>query len=287
MAHGDERARCQRLPQGAWLEALLDPGVTLHFESYGYMPLPSDWGFVDRSVPEHLVYAVIENELSAQVAGRSRRLRSGGFCLLPPGTHHTFIHAERHRPVTLHYFRLELRRHGAALHLARTPVILEAAPILRQHLERLHDDRQSGDPDGSVRVKASLALLFSNAFRLAEASSGIGGVLSVTQRSQLYDLVREPGGSRLQPADLAHHMELSLDYFTRLFRRTFGVPPRRWLVEQRINDAATLLADSRLHVSQIAHELGYRDVYQFSRQFKVVAGVSPRNYRRRAQAISS
>ena len=268
------------LSSDAWLEALLDPAVSIRFVTYGYTPLPAEWGFADRAVPEHLVYAVVERELAAEINGRSWRIRPGGFCLLPPGTRHTFAHGENSQPVTLHFFRLELLLAEAAVHLDRAPVVLEAGPSLREHLERLHDARQSGDA-AVVRTRANLALLFSCAFRLAEGPPTARPALSDEQRSRLYDLVRQSAGRRLGPSDLARHVDLSLDYFTRQFRETFGMPPRRWIVEQRINVAAALLADSTLHVSQVARQLGYPDIYQFSHQFKQVLGVSPRAYRKR------
>lgn len=268
----------------AWVEALLDRDVRIRFETYGYARLPAGWGFTDRRVPEHLVYAVANESMTAEIADQSSRLTPTSFCLLPPHTPHTFGHADPSRPVTLHYFRLELRRRGVALRLDHAPVVLQAAPSLREHLERLHDDQQSASRYASLRVRASLALLFSSALQLADAGSTNIGTLSHRQRAQLYQLVREERRARLQPAELAGYVGLSADHFTRLFRHTFGVAPRRWLVEHRVSEAATLLTDSALTVSEVARELGYPDVYQFSRQFKQVTGASPSEYRRRSDA---
>ncbi|MFW6059841.1 MAG: helix-turn-helix domain-containing protein [Phycisphaeraceae bacterium] len=292
MNRGSEKptARPRTLPRDRWLTALLDPAVALHFETYGYGPLWPSWGFIERRVPEQLVYSVVGRELTARLwtgrTVRDWRLPAGGFVLLPPNTRHTFAHADRHRPVALHYFRLALQRSDTTLRLGGAPVVLHAGATLREHLERLHDDRQSGGVDATARLKASLALLFSSAFRLDEAQPTAAPMLSYAQRRDLYDLVRRQRGARLRPADLARRLNLSADHFTRLFRRTFGVPPRRWLVEQRIRDATTLLVDSTLNVSQIADELGYPDVYQFSRQFSAVMGMSPRAYRQRRHGES-
>jgi AraC-like DNA-binding protein len=68
-----------------------------------------------------------------------------------------------------------------------------------------------------------------------------------------------------------------------VFRRSFGVSPRRWLMQERIRLAARRLCDSTMSVSAIAQDFGYADVYPFSRQFKDVMGQSPLAYRRHAQ----
>ena len=39
------------------------------------------------------------------------------------------------------------------------------------------------------------------------------------------------------------------------------------------------LEESELSITEVAHQLGYPDVYLFSRQFKTIMGVSPRAFR--------
>jgi AraC-like DNA-binding protein len=52
-----------------------------------------------------------------------------------------------------------------------------------------------------------------------------------------------------------------------------------FIVEARLNRARQLLLESTLSVSQIADELGYEDVFFFSRQFKERTGRTPTEYR--------
>ena len=46
--------------------------------------------------------------------------------------------------------------------------------------------------------------------------------------------------------------------------------------------ARNRLRNSSATLETIAHELGYRDVYFFSRQFKQKTGITPNNYRNHA-----
>src|SRR5579875_3303698 len=178
------------LPPAEWLAALLDPTVTLRFLTYGYSRLAATWGFTNRRVSEHLVYAVVDQTLTATVGGRSWRLPAGGFCLLPPETPHTFAPADVRNPLLLQWFRLEMRRGDRTVQLAHPPLVLYSAPTLREHLDRLHDDHNSISRDTDVRIRSSLALMFSAAFRSAQAPS-TSGELSYPQRRRLYELLRQ------------------------------------------------------------------------------------------------
>jgi AraC-like DNA-binding protein len=72
---------------------------------------------------------------------------------------------------------------------------------------------------------------------------------------------------------------ISTAYACRLFRRFGEQSPYRYLLRQRMSLAADLLTHERLQVRQAAARLGFADPYQFSRAFKRVAGVSPRDFR--------
>ncbi|MCK2169525.1 helix-turn-helix domain-containing protein, partial [Thalassospira xiamenensis] len=48
----------------------------------------------------------------------------------------------------------------------------------------------------------------------------------------------------------------------------------------KITRACYLLDITDLSITQVAADLGYDDPYYFSRQFKKVMGVAPRDYRR-------
>lgn len=78
--------------------------------------------------------------------------------------------------------------------------------------------------------------------------------------------------------ELARVAGLSAHYFSRAFRRRYGLPPHRWLLQQRIDRAKRLLA-GRLPLAEIALELGFVDQSHFGACFRAIVGVSPGRYR--------
>lgn len=72
----------------------------------------------------------------------------------------------------------------------------------------------------------------------------------------------------------------------RAFVAYLGCSPQQYIIEARMRRARMLLTESGNNIGWIADQLGYRDVYFFSRQFKRVHGCSPSEYRRRQGAGS-
>jgi AraC family transcriptional regulator len=68
-------------------------------------------------------------------------------------------------------------------------------------------------------------------------------------------------------------------HFARLFRRSTGMPPHRFVVRKRIASAITLLAASDLSVARIARTVGFRTPSHFTTVFRRVTGISPSAYR--------
>lgn len=79
--------------------------------------------------------------------------------------------------------------------------------------------------------------------------------------------------------ELAGRCELDPSYLCRLFRRFDRDTAYDRLVRRRMDIAAARLYGSRATIKQIAHECGHPDPYNFSRSFKAVFGMSPRQFR--------
>ena len=85
--------------------------------------------------------------------------------------------------------------------------------------------------------------------------------------------------SPLSLAQLAQAAGLGVRSFTRRFRRATGMSPLQYLLQLRINEAKSLLLHTNLDINEIAWRCGWQSASLFSRQFRLRAGMSPRDYR--------
>ena len=67
-------------------------------------------------------------------------------------------------------------------------------------------------------------------------------------------------------------------YFRRLFLNTFGVSPKEYIIQKRIEYAKTLLSSEAFSVSEVAALCGYAEPCHFSREFSKRVGTPPSQY---------
>jgi AraC family transcriptional regulator len=79
---------------------------------------------------------------------------------------------------------------------------------------------------------------------------------------------------------VARECDLSVGHFSRAFRRTLGVAPHKWLIEQRVVLSKEKLRDDGLSLSDVAMECGFSDQSHLTRVFRQAVGVSPGAWRR-------
>ena len=84
--------------------------------------------------------------------------------------------------------------------------------------------------------------------------------------------------------DVADHVHLSSEYFTRLFKRETGQNIKDYIIQAKVDAAKDLLARSDIPVSLIALEMGYDNFSHFTQIFKKICGVTPSEYRKDARS---
>lgn len=86
---------------------------------------------------------------------------------------------------------------------------------------------------------------------------------------------------------LAEVSGVSEAHFARSFRQAFGIPPHRYLLTRRIEQATTLLRDTNLPITEIAFATGWESLGTFGRIFRDITGMSPSAVRLEAQASAT
>jgi AraC family transcriptional regulator len=79
----------------------------------------------------------------------------------------------------------------------------------------------------------------------------------------------------LRLAELSGLVHMSPYHFARLFKRSTGVSPHRFLVQRRIEQARALLAAQTLPIAEIARSVGFRTPSHFATIFRRISGITP------------
>jgi AraC family transcriptional regulator len=105
------------------------------------------------------------------------------------------------------------------------------------------------------------------------------GELPAYRLRRVAQYIQENLRRELKLAELSAVVHMSPYHFARLFKRTTGVPPHRFLVRHRIDEACALLAAQTVPIAEIARLVGFRTPSHFTTTFRRVTGVTPSAYR--------
>jgi AraC family transcriptional regulator len=109
------------------------------------------------------------------------------------------------------------------------------------------------------------------------------GGLAPWQQRRAIEILRANIKRGVTLNEVARECGLSVGYFSHSFRRSLGVAPHKWLIEQRVVLSKEKLRDDGLSLSDVATECGFSDQSHLTRVFRQTVGVSPGAWRRAVQ----
>jgi AraC-like DNA-binding protein len=157
------------------------------------------------------------------------------------------------------------------------PIRLADASFVDRYLLAIHTELSTRRRPDMVIVRNHVHSWIREIARAARGGEGGPGIPQSFLELRLYleTHYREP--QRL--SELAARMHLSVPHLCSEFKKHFGVPVIDYVIRRRMREAAYLLHDRNLNVTQIARRVGYDDIFHFSKLFKKHYGRSPRNVR--------
>jgi AraC family transcriptional regulator len=92
---------------------------------------------------------------------------------------------------------------------------------------------------------------------------------------------------RLSLTDLAVKSGSSVSYFARCFKEVTGLPPKQYILRQRLERAHQLLVKGEVSVAEVAIQTGFSDQSHLVKYFKRKWGLTPRDLLAGQQLIQS
>jgi len=98
--------------------------------------------------------------------------------------------------------------------------------------------------------------------------------------SQVYDYVMTNFKTKITLEEVSEMLNMTTTSFCRYFKPRANKTFTRFVNEIRIGHARKLLLEDNFNISQISYECGFNALSNFNRQFKVITGLSPLEYRK-------
>ncbi|UPG90982.1 AraC family transcriptional regulator [Luteibacter aegosomaticola] len=156
-------------------------------------------------------------------------------------------------------------------------------PAVRSLAQVLFDTLRAEQPNAPLMAHVALALRAILPAPQREDAGAIRGGLANWQERRALAFMEQRLDQSFPVSDVADACGLSVNHFSRAFRRSLGKPPHRWLLERRIGRARELLQTTELSLADIALACGFAEQSHFTRVFTRLVGMPPGAWRRAAE----
>ena len=83
--------------------------------------------------------------------------------------------------------------------------------------------------------------------------------------------------------EISKYAGVDRTHFGKAFRKAYGITPIQYLQQLKMKAAKTMLQETDHKLAEIAHSVGYPDLFTFSKAFKKVVGMPPNHYRHKVE----
>lgn len=285
------------------IDGQMSPDIQAAFHIFAahWRKVNSEWSYPVHTHPMFEINVVLQGVQQMMVGNQTFVQQSGDIMFIRPGVEHSSLGSNNLEDMTYYCLHFDiddliLRRalltvdavslsgsspshraiRSALDVIINSSILPESKDTYRNRLITLH---------GSLQLLTALSgWVLSEIPAITETDATENTVaLANTIESLLQESVTaaavtgERGGSI---EDIAKRLGYSTTHCNRAFQQIYGMSPRQYLSRLIIRQAKLLLMDNSLSVDTIAHQLGYRDVSHFSKQFKRWTGLPPMGYRR-------
>ncbi len=258
-----------------------------------FKALSSDWKH--ERIPlefDYELFVVTEGTLYLRYMEEDFVVKSGEYLILPPSKsvregfkkeycafywiHFTMDNSSF--PMRINAEDAESYKRASCFLLPQTSPIPRPAKIAVQ-MKQLQDLDRNNYPD--ITLNALCTAIITELF--GQLSSESIGDEDPIGRKQIYsdiaDYVRRNIEIPLTVNDIAEAFGYSSKYLSHLFSELSGSSLKAFIMSQKIDAASFYLTDSDQTITEIASNLGFSDVHNFSRAFKRMTGLTPSAYR--------
>lgn len=285
--------------------AKLLPIINWNYTFFGahLQRVPKEWEYPkERHTAFEMIYILSGTE-RIECDPYSYTLNKGDFAIISPGTFH---HVQAISELTYFCFHFDLDEPIFEEQLiANSKIVYHDGESINNKISSDMKDMITlihGNPEGQYRFeeKMKIQIILSNIllalYQHVSISTKPGNVSNMqfakiirvhikkAMHQGLSQAISNPGlglDDTKIISTICQQLNLSIGYASRIFKTYYGASPKAYLSDIKQELAQQLLIKPQFNIEQISEILGYNNPGNFSRQFKIWTGDSPKEYRRR------
>ncbi|WP_373193606.1 helix-turn-helix domain-containing protein [Enterococcus sp. RIT-PI-f] len=145
--------------------------------------------------------------------------------------------------------------------------------------EIVYKNRELIDEPETVKELRNMANLYNFLYHIKKAF--LKSTLNVNRPTQvnIIDYINNHYMNDISPKKIAQYFNISYSQLYKLCISKFNYSPQKIITNHRIRVAVDLLLNSDNTIKEIAHKVGYKDEFLFSKTFSKIMGYCPSKFR--------
>lgn len=228
----------------------------------------------------YLIHHIVSGKGIYKVDNKSYDIGIGNTFLIYPGTEITYI-ADKDEP--WEYYWVGFSGNDARIIINQTDFTKDNPVIcidMDDRFEELLMDiyHTKGNSDSSI-IKMSGYLMLALSYLIERSThKKLRHNSSNEYTKKALGYIEYHYTEKLTVQDIADYIGISRSQLYRVFMELYQKSPMDIILEYRIRMACQLLKTSKLSIGSVGYSVGFEDNLYFSRAFKKIMGISPREY---------
>ena len=264
-----------------------------YLRSGKFVALSEDWKHLKLPLKfDYELILVTEGTLYLKYMGEEFNVESGEYLILPPSDSIREGFKKAYSAFYWLHFTVDMGAFPARIYPAEIESIQRAGCFLMPQcakvprsekmlvqMKQLQDLTRNNYPDITLNALATAIITELFGQLSAEQTPDADPIGKKQIYSDIADYVRRNISRNIKISEIADSFGYSPKYLSHLFTEIRGISLKQFIMSQKVETACFLLTDSDRSISEIAAEVGFSDVHNFSRAFKNVTGLAPSAYR--------
>ena len=269
------------LKQKVQTNALLNQ---LYVCSLGYYPnARGHYTYRKKGLPENFLFYCVDGAGWYQIGDRKQEVGPNQFFILPQNVEHAYGSADDN-PWSIYWIHfggesLSQMNSLQAVQKHFKPFYIKSSGEIITMFSRMYKALELGYSTDNL-IFANLCLphfLSLFIYNSKHTTVSPNDKLDVVDSAILY--MQEHINENISLQDLSSHYNYSASRFSSLFKQKTGYAPIDYFIQMKMQKASQQLDFSSSSVKDIALSMGFDDPYYFSKRFRKIIGLSPKQYR--------
>ena len=228
---------------------------------------------------EHIEMMLLcEGECDFHIGGLSYNAHPGDLLIVNSAEIHSFTVKKRIRFYSLLLFPSffdDVDDRGL-----RIESMVRRDPFVHKYFANMYREYTNGEKLSDMMMKSyAYALIAYLGRNYSVPTYAIPDQTRLSRLHKVLEYIEEGYSERITTRDLAASCFLTEEHFCRFFKKSVGKTVTEYINQYRTEKAAVLLVNTEEPIGSIGASVGFDDVNYFSRVFKRLKGISPKEYR--------